>query len=149
MAQDLFLADDVEKIIVETDEENPTPIVTIDKSETPIKTDDSYRVRIQFKEQAKERKEERMELKILGSTYQVDFVNSISQEKLQIGETDYLNQRIKILSGLHADLEKVTLIHEILHIIFDQLEFDVENSEHLVQSLATALYQVFNENKIL
>lgn len=40
MAQDLFLADDVEKIIVETDEENPTPIVTIDRSETPIKTDE-------------------------------------------------------------------------------------------------------------
>lgn len=54
MEKDLFLADDVEKIIVETDEENPTPIVTIDISETPIKTDDKYRVRIQFKEQAKE-----------------------------------------------------------------------------------------------
>ncbi|WP_156469875.1 hypothetical protein [Murdochiella massiliensis] len=50
MAKDLFLADDVEKIIVETDEENPTPIVTIDRSETPIKTDERYRVRIQFKE---------------------------------------------------------------------------------------------------
>lgn len=54
MAQDLFLADDVEKIIVETDEENPTPVVTIDRSETPIKTDERYRVRIQFKEQIKE-----------------------------------------------------------------------------------------------
>lgn len=50
MEKDLFLADDVEKIIVETDEENPTPVVTIDRSETPIKTDDKYRVRIQFKE---------------------------------------------------------------------------------------------------
>ena len=101
------------------------------------------------KSMKEEDKEGRMELKILGSTYQVYFVNSISREKLQIGETDYLNQRIKILTGLHAELEKVTLIHEILHVIFDQLEFDEGNNEHLVQSLATALYQVFNENKIL
>ena len=89
-----------------------------------------------------------MELNILGSTYQVDFVDSISRDELKLGETDYLNQTIKILSGLHSDLETVTLIHEILHIIFNQLEFVEENNEHLVQSLATSLYQVFNENEI-
>lgn len=89
-----------------------------------------------------------MELNILGSIYQVDFVDSISRDELKLGETDYLNQTIKILSGLHSDLETVTLIHEILHVIFNQLEFVEENNEHLVQSLATALYQVFNENEI-
>ena len=89
-----------------------------------------------------------MELNILGSIYQVDFVDSISRDELRLGETDYLNQTIKILSGLHSDLETVTLIHEILHVIFNQLEFVEENNEHLVQSLATSLYQVFNENEI-
>ena len=89
-----------------------------------------------------------MELNILGSTYQVDFVDSIRRDELRLGETDYLNQTIKILSGLHSDLETVTLIHEILHVIFNQLEFVEENNEHLVQSLATSLYQVFNENEI-
>lgn len=89
-----------------------------------------------------------MELNILGSTYKVDFVDSISRDELRLGETDYLNQTIKILSGLHSDLETVTLIHEILHVIFNQLEFVEENNEHLVQSLATSLYQVFSENEI-
>ena len=89
-----------------------------------------------------------MKLNILGSTYQVDFVDSISRDELRVGETDYLNQTIKILSGLHSDQETVTLIHEILHIIFSQLEFIKENNEHLIQGLATSLYQVFKENEI-
>lgn len=114
MEKDLFLADDIEKIIIETEEMEGKG----------------------------------MEVNILGSTYKVDFVDSISRDELRLGETDYLNQTIKILSGLHSDLETVTLIHEILHVIFNQLEFDEENNEHLVQSLATSLYQVFNENEI-
>lgn len=89
-----------------------------------------------------------MEVNILGSTYQVDFVDSISRDELRLGETDYLNQTIKILSGLHSDLETVTLIHEILHVIFNQLEFDEENNEHLVQSLATSLDEYFRTRTI-
>lgn len=49
MEEDLFLAADVEKIIIETDEENPVQIAVIDRSETPIKTGEKYRARIQFK----------------------------------------------------------------------------------------------------
>lgn len=48
--RDIFLADDVEKIIIETNEKNPIPIATIDRSETPIKIDDRYRARVQFKQ---------------------------------------------------------------------------------------------------
>nr|WP_157885395.1 hypothetical protein [Ndongobacter massiliensis] len=48
--KNLFLAKDVERIVVETDEENPVPIATFDRSETPTKLADGYRVRVKFTE---------------------------------------------------------------------------------------------------
>lgn len=85
---------------------------------------------------------------ILGVPYSVRLVPVISLDELTVGQIDYLKQEILILEGLGDDLFQVTLLHEVLHGIFSQLGFDVENNEHLIQALATALYQVLRENKL-
>ena len=47
-------------------------------------------------------------------------------------------------------MEQVTLWHEVIHGIFSQLGFEAEAiNEHLIQSLANALYQVLEENPFL
>lgn len=85
---------------------------------------------------------------ILGVPYSVKLVPVISLDELTVGQIDYLKQEILILEGLGEDLFQVTLLHEVLHGIFNQLGFDEGNSEHLIQALATALYQVLRENKL-
>lgn len=86
------------------------------------------------------------EIKILGLNYKLNYVDSISKEELRVGEIDYLNQEIRILKDMEQGIKDVTLIHEVLHAIFNQLGFEEEQDEHLIQSLATSLYQVFIEN---
>ena len=88
------------------------------------------------------------EIKILGTAYALEYTDYISRDEFRIGEIDYMNQKIYILKDLGKDLEKVTLIHEIIHGILNQLGFEEENDEHLIQSLSNSLYQVFTENKI-
>ena len=44
----ICLNDDIKKIIVETDEENPIQIVVFDRTDEPIKTAKGYRVRLKF-----------------------------------------------------------------------------------------------------
>ncbi len=85
---------------------------------------------------------------ILGVPYSVKLVPVISLDELTVGQIDYLKQEILILEGLGDDLFQVTLLHEVLHGIFNQLGFDEENNEHLIQALSTALYQVLRENKL-
>lgn len=85
-------------------------------------------------------------INILGIDYKIEYVNIISKECLTLGQIDYLNQEIKILDELEDDIKKVTLIHEILHGIFNQLGFEDEAAdEHLINSLATALYQILRQ----
>lgn len=89
-------------------------------------------------------------INILGTKYVLEFVPIISREEFLVGQIDYVNQKIQLLEDLGEDVVKVTLFHEILHGIFNQLGFsEEETNEHLIQSLATALYQVLKENKLL
>ncbi len=86
------------------------------------------------------------QINILGTTYTVKYVDYISKEELKIGEVDYINQEIKIMNELSDDIKKVTLWHEIIHAVLNQLGFEEAENEHLVQSLATGIHQVTLEN---
>ena len=85
-------------------------------------------------------------INILGVDYELHYVDSISRDSLRIGEIDYLQQKILILNDLGMDLERVTILHEVVHGILSQLGFEEENNEHLTQSLASALHQVLKDN---
>lgn len=91
-----------------------------------------------------------MKLKVLNLEYDVIEVPTIEHGSLEIGRVNHLEQKIFIKAGLSNERRKVTLIHEAIHSIFQQLGFNEEHdNEHLISSLATALYQVLNDNKKL
>lgn len=88
------------------------------------------------------------QINILGAIYTIKYVDYISKEELKIGEVDYINQEIKIMNDLSNDIKNVTLWHEIIHAILNQLGFEDSENEHLVQSLATGIHQVISDNSI-
>lgn len=90
------------------------------------------------------------EVKIFGETYEVIEQEIIDNVVEKIGLIDHMQNKIYIKKSLSEDKKKVTLIHEILHGILSQLGFDDEHdNEHLIDSLSTAIYQVFKSNSLL
>lgn len=89
------------------------------------------------------------EVKIFGETYEVIEQEIIDNMVEKIGLIDHMQNKIYIKKSLSEDKKKVTLIHEILHGILSQLGFDDEHdNEHLIDSLSTAIYQVFKSNSL-
>ena len=85
-----------------------------------------------------------MIVNILGIPYTVEEVDRIDPDVRMFGQIDYPNQRILLEKGMAPEYAKQTLMHEILHGILEGLGYDDINSDdQKVQSIATALYQVF------
>ncbi len=91
-----------------------------------------------------------MEVKILGIPYTVEEVESIPETIDTIGVCEVSKQKILIKKSLSKELKKQTLLHEILHALFWSMgEYELGENEKLVQSLATSLYQLFEENDFI
>ena len=89
-------------------------------------------------------------VKVLSQEYVIKRVDVIDKDDPILGMIDHIENVIYIKNNLTPEKEKVTLIHEILHAIFEQLGFDDEHdNEHLIKYLSTALYKVFQGNKII
>ena len=89
-------------------------------------------------------------VKVLSQEYVIKRVDVIDKDASILGMIDHIENAIYIKNNLTPEKEKVTLIHEILHAIFEQLGFDDEHdNEHLIKCLSTALYQVLQGNKII
>lgn len=89
------------------------------------------------------------EVNILGVIYKVEEVECVDKYVLCFGNIDYMNSVIRIDKTLSQDKKNQTLMHEILHGIFEGLGYqDLSNDEEKVQSIATALHSVFKENTI-
>lgn len=90
------------------------------------------------------------QIKIMSQKYTMEQVPNIEVGIIKLGEVDHLSNAIKICSTLPEDKKKVVLLHEILHVIFQQLGFDEEHdNEHLIDCLSNSLYQVFDDNQEL
>lgn len=87
-----------------------------------------------------------MNINILGVTYKVIEVDAVDKREFKFGEIDFVTNEIKIDKNLPKTLKNQTLMHEILHAVFQLLGMEKEESE--VQSLATALHQVFTAQTI-
>ncbi len=91
------------------------------------------------------------QIKVFGLNYEieeVDEIDSVEEGVIIAGQIQHLQQKILIRKDLSKERKKVTLLHEILHAIFQQLGFNEEHdNEHLINSLSTALIQVLNDNK--
>lgn len=86
-------------------------------------------------------------INILGIEYNVLEQNIIESNPELMGMIDTHLQKIYLKSNLSEDVKNQTLLHEIIHAIFQQLGF-IEN-EQVIQQLATSIYRVFKENNLL
>ncbi len=87
------------------------------------------------------------QIKIMNLTYIIEEINEFGDDKT-LGQILYMKQKILIRADLTDERKKVTLLHETLHGIFEQLGFKEEcDNEHLIDALSTALIQVMSDNK--
>ena len=83
-------------------------------------------------------------INILGIPYELCEVDVIDKNVHLVGQINYQEQKIQIEKGLGEDYRKQTIMHEVLHGIFEALGYDDINAdEQKVQSISSALHQVF------
>lgn len=86
-------------------------------------------------------------LKIGGKTYEVSMVERIDRDAFVEGETDFVEQTIRIHGGLKPDATREVILHEALHCIFHNAGDDASNEdERLIRTLASGLNQLLTDN---
>ena len=89
-------------------------------------------------------------LKIMATEYSVEEVEQIDKYERLLGQINYSEQAIKIDKNISEDLKQEVLIHEILHGVLEKLGYvELNDDEQKVQSIASTLYLVLKENKII
>lgn len=88
-------------------------------------------------------------INILGVEYLIEEVEVVNKCEPRRGEINYLTGIIKLDRNMPPTLKEQVLTHEILHAVFDLLGLDkLAEDEKKVQSIATALHQVFSTQTI-
>lgn len=88
-------------------------------------------------------------INIMGIPYEVIEVDQISKEQMLAGEIDFIHQIIRLDKGLSSETKGQTLMHEIMHGVCQGLGlYELGGSECAIQSIASALYQIFHEHFI-
>ncbi len=83
------------------------------------------------------------QINILGLDYEIREVEVVNKETLMAGEINFIEQIIRIDKTLSNDKKQITLLHEIIHGICEQLSFEeLGKDEQVVQGLAVALHQI-------
>ena len=89
-------------------------------------------------------------MKILATKYDVEEVEQIDKYTRLLGQIQYTEQKIKIDKNISEDMKQEVLIHEILHGILEKLGYtQLNDDEQKVQSIASTMYLVLKENKII
>lgn len=89
------------------------------------------------------------DINILGVIYTVEEVDTVNKTDPRRGEINYLTNEIKIDKNMPESLKGQVLMHEILHATFDLIGLDkLAEDEKKVQSIATALHQIFSTQSI-
>lgn len=88
-------------------------------------------------------------INVLGVTYTIKEVEVVNKAEARKGEIDYLTNEIKIDKSMPPSLKNQVLMHEILHAALDLLgHSELAEDEEKVQSIATALHQIFTTQTI-
>lgn len=85
-------------------------------------------------------------VKILGLPYQIVEKEIINNENV-MGQILYHSQVIYLKKDLPREQKEKTLLHEIVHGVFEGLgELELSENEKLVHALATAFYLLIKDN---
>lgn len=91
-----------------------------------------------------------MKIKILSQEYEVIEEKVIDRDGNLLGQVNLITNEISICSDMPKEKKEITLLHEILHAILQQLAFHEEcDNENLISGLSTGIYQVLRDNKNL
>ena len=89
------------------------------------------------------------EINILGIEYTIKEVTVVDKTEPKKGEINFLTNEIRIDESMPVSLKNQTLMHEILHAVFDLLGYqELAEDEEKVQGIATALHQIFTTQTI-
>lgn len=100
--------------------------------------------------EVKERGEiEMKKIDILGVVYTIEEVEVVNKAEPRRGEINFLTNEIRIDRNMPKCLKNQVLMHEVLHAVFDLLGLsELAEDEEKVQSIATALHQIFSTQTI-
>ena len=72
----------------------------------------------------------------------------LAAEEFVFGLVEFEKARIRITTeDVDEQIQKITLLHEVFHIILDNFGIDTgENKEFVVDSLAQGMYQILEDN---
>lgn len=89
------------------------------------------------------------EITIMGVPHKIEYVDTVSKVQLEAGEISYLDCTIRIDKSQPEEMQKVVLIHEVLHGLFNLIGMDeLRDDESAVQLLASSLYSTFKDSSI-
>lgn len=85
-------------------------------------------------------------IKVAGIDYDVVLkdLSTRNDDEIQLGFCIYSENKIEINDQVHVERQKQTLIHEMMHAIFQ--EAGIEDDEDIVNRLGLVLYQVLKDN---
>ena len=89
-------------------------------------------------------------IKIGGIEYSIELVEEAKDEvngAEYIGRVLFKENKIKILSSYSEEKQYRTLLHEIIHVLDEDLKVGLEEKD--ICRLEVGLYQVLNDNKLL
>ncbi len=85
-----------------------------------------------------------------GKIFDVLFVDRVARDSFLMGETDFVEQVIRVDRGLKEDRRREVLLHEILHCILEAAgDSESNEDERLVCTIASGLNDVFAANSWL
>lgn len=87
-------------------------------------------------------------VKVGGVTYKIKKVKNLVDDGEEcFGICDRRDLAIKINDSINDQRYNQTLIHEIMHAVFDEAGLDLDNEEDIVNRISLVWYQVLIENK--
>ena len=88
-----------------------------------------------------------MKIKIGHRTYILEEVDHLIDDEDAHGACATNRGVIQIDSNLHPDIRGVTLLHEVMHAVWDYIGLPDENEERIIGALDDALYAALKDNK--
>ena len=87
-------------------------------------------------------------VKVGGIIYEIEKKESVevNQDKNHYGVCNFKDATIEISTTVNEQRQKQTLIHEIMHAVFDEAGIELENEETIVNQISLVWYQVLKDN---